>query len=285
VSKSVEAKHDSSNVEIILNVKEYVTLKGFVLDSFTDDPVTRFTLKSERGRNVFGVFASDDGFFQVENLVRGRRYRFRIEAPGYVTTLSPQVRIPKKGDPPEPVFRIGNGGSILGRVVLDRGGGMVEGAKVTWTPIGRWNPRGSINRVGFTGDDGHFLFEKLAPQKYSLKIEKSSYPETLVECGVKDGEITDLGDIVLKSSSMIRGTILDGGAPPQPVPDKIVRLDSIDRPVPLSLSYKTTPDGIYIFSQLPEGKYRVNPVGGDYKAEEIELKAGEKKSLDFHPKQ
>ena len=283
-SKYIQVKQDATNLVLILKNKERCALDGCVLDIKTDEAVTFYTIKDEKGRTSYGTYADEQGRFRIDDLVRGRRYRFLIKAPGYVQTLTPFVRIPKQGTPPEALFRIGRGGSIFGRVIYDINNIPVEGAKVTWNKKGQRQSGPSLDQVGFTGSDGAFLFERLAPELYQLKIEKATYPEMLLECRVKNGEITDLGEIKLKASGKIVGIIYDDRDPPMPVPDKIIRLSSLDRPVSILLSYETGPDGRYRFEDLPQGQYSIKPVGGEYKEKKIDLASGDKKTLDFFPR-
>ena len=118
---------------------------------------------------------------------------------------------------------------------------------------------------------------------YTIKVDKKGYPQLVSECDVKDAEVTDIGELFLKASGKIRGKILDNQDPPQPLPDKIVNLSSIDMDVLIQISYKTGPDGMYIFKDLPDGKYTINPVGREYKPVKTELKPGETKVVHFRP--
>jgi len=283
-SQSVEVPQDTSSVELILKEREYATLSGMVKDATTGEPVGRFTLRAELGRISYGEFSNSEGRFYIENLTRGRAYRFYIEAPGYVTTLSPPVNIPAEGDPQEVVFEIGQGGSIFGRILKAGNKTPVEGAKITWGRVSQWRPTASPNQITFTGKDGAFLFEGLSPDAYRLKVEKAGYPEVVTDCAVKTGEITDVGEILLKASGQINGRILDDQQPPQPVPNKIVNLTSKDHPVPFQISYKTGEDGWYVFKELPEGKYVVAPLGSEYGPAETALQPGETKTINFRPK-
>jgi hypothetical protein len=286
VSKAVEVEHNSRNVELILKEKEFATLNGRVLDSETGEPVTHFRLRAEFGGKIYGNFDNPEGAFFVEELVRGRNYRFYIESSGYVTTLSPYVTIPREGEPSEAEFRIGKGGAIFGRVLYDRDKSPVNGAKITCVPTSllKGNPSAGGDKVSYTGKDGTFLYEELAPGKYTVKVEKTGYPELVSECDVRDGEVTDVGELLLKASGNIRGRVMDNQEPVQPVPEKIVNLSSIDMIVPIQISYKTGADGVYVFKDLPEGKYTIRPVGAEYKAVEVDLKPGETKVIHFSPK-
>jgi hypothetical protein len=284
VSKSLEVPQDTANVELILKEREYASLTGRVVDAATGEPVGKFTLRAEYGRTVYGDFSNPEGRFYIEELARGRTYRFIIEAPGYVSMLSPPVNIPAEGDAPEAVFEIGQGGAIFGRVLKDGNKAPVEGAKITWGRASQRRPTASPNQVTFTGRDGAFLFEGLSPDAYRLKIEKAGYPEVVADCAVKMGEIADVGEILLKASGKINGRVLDSQETPQPVPNKIVNLTSKDHPVPFQISYKTGEDGRYVFKDLPEGKYVVAPLGAEYARAETTLQPGETKTINFRPK-
>ncbi|MBN1900092.1 carboxypeptidase regulatory-like domain-containing protein [Candidatus Sumerlaeota bacterium] len=285
-SKAVQVEQNSENVVLILVEKDYTTLYGRVVDSETGEPVTSYRLRAESGGKIYGTFTNPEGEFFIEELIRGRQYRFYIEAAGYVTTMSPPVTIPKEGEPPHAEFLIGKGGAIFGMVLYNINKAPVNGAKITCilTSLLPKNPGSGKGEVSYTGKDGVFLYEGLAPGKYAIKVEKTGYPELLSECEVKDGEVTDAGELLLKASGRIRGKVLDKQDPPQGVPDKIVNLSSIGMSVPIQMSYNTGSDGVFIFKDLPEGKYTVRPVGSEYKPATVELKPGEIKWIQFKPK-
>jgi hypothetical protein len=288
ISPSVEVDTDAYNVELVMGVRETSTLLGRVVDAATGDGIKRFTLRAERGRTNYGEFTSDEGRFRIDNLVRGRTYHFIIESSsgGYVPTLSPYVNIPKEGDPPEVIFQLGGGGSILGKVISAKGNAPVDGAKVTWvkksvSTSGRW---GAVqeNQITYTNNQGVFLFESLSPEGYRLRIEKVGYPELIVECAVKNGEVTDLGELVLTPPATIRGTIFSSGEPSEPAGDMLIRLERVDQVAPLQMSYKTGPDGTFVFNDLPAGKYRLSVVAiGGYITQDIQLAPGDVRQIKW----
>jgi hypothetical protein len=195
------------------------------------------------------------------------------------------VNIPKEGDPPEVIFQIGEGGSIFGKVISAKGKTPVEGAKVMWvkkrvSSSGIW---GAVqdNQITYTNSQGVFLFESVAPDEYRLRIEKAGYPELVVECAVRNGVVTDVGELVLNPPATIRGVIFGIGEPAAPAGDMLIRLERIDPLAPLQMSYKTGPDGVFVFNDLPAGKYRLRVAIGGYKPQEIQLTPGEVKQIKF----
>ncbi|HRR31188.1 MAG TPA: carboxypeptidase-like regulatory domain-containing protein, partial [Candidatus Sumerlaeia bacterium] len=284
-SNTVAAQADSTNVELVMNTRELASLHGRVVDSNTGEGVRRFTLRAERGRMNYGDFADSEGRFAIDNLVRGNTYRFLIDAAGYLTMLSPEVKIPQEGDPAEAIFPIGSGGSVFGRVVAASSKIPIEGAKVTWI-LARL-PRASIGdqQVTFTNSQGLFLFENLAPDVYRLIFEKSGYPETMIETIAKSGEIQELGDILLKAGGAIRGVIYDAAEPANPAADMVIRLNSTNLMAAITMSYKTSADGVYQFPDLPEGKYNLAVIGGNYASQNgIEIRPGDARTIDFRPR-
>ncbi len=283
-SPNVEADTNTADVELILSEQQTASLSGVVLNSITGEPVQSFSLRDGRGRTVYGEFYDPEGRFHVENLVRGRNYHFNIISPGFVTTLSPPVGIPREGDVPDVTFRIGLGGSILGRVIeIVDGKGVPGTAKVTWFRQRRLRADVFEDQVMFSDENGIFLIEGLSPERYILRIERFPYSPIVVEVNVKDGEMTDLGDLYFKNSCSIKGRVLGFGEEHPPVPDKVVRLNSQENPLPVNLSYKTGPEGYYTFTGIPAGKYVIRPVGSEYRAETVTLKSGQNLDLDFLP--
>ena len=279
----IEVESDTSEVEIVLKTSEFATLTGRVVDAETGDPVERFTLRRISGRGSWGNFNDPDGWFQVENLEKGRTYAFLIESPGYVTTRSPDVRIPAEGEPDEVTFSIGKGGSILGEV-FEAGKGPLEGVKVTWLADSRWNMTAGSDQITFTDESGVFLCENMSRQIYIVVFEMAGFPQTVKETEVKSSDITDMGRINLKKGGIIRGRVMTGGEDSVPVPDKIVRLNSINLRLPITISYQTDAEGKYIFRDLPEGKYHVQPVGSEYSRKETEITSGQTRVLNFKPR-
>ncbi len=279
--KTVEA--DTSGVQIVLKSRETVTLRGRVVDAETKEPVTHFTLRHQWERRRFiGDFNNPDGQFQIDNLRVGRRYRFYINAQGYVETLSQSVRIPAESEPPEVVFEIGKGGSVLGTVRLLGSKEPVQGALVTLLNRRGTSQLNPIERTTLTNNDGVFLFERLSPGKVQLKIAKAPMAELIVSADVRNGEITDRGDLFLKPPGNIKGIVLDRAG--HPVAGKMVQISGKDPLERFQASARTAPDGTFAFSALPAGKYTLSVRSPGYKVRNVNLKPGETASIKFQPK-
>ncbi len=97
-------------------------------------------------------------------------YRIRVAAPGYVTRIQEVVVAPrgkagvKTEDTRAEISLEPGGGAITGRVVADGTGNPVPGARIR-----------AGDEIAFSGADGAYKLEGLAPGSYTLDIRKTGY--------------------------------------------------------------------------------------------------------------
>lgn len=282
-SKSVEIAVDSSGVELILDLDE-ATLTGSVIDVSTKKPVENFTIRAAGRGRVYGTFNNSDGSFEIQGLIRGNTYSFLIDAEGYISTTTPDIKIPLNDNPPPVVFEIGYGGSIFGTVKFSENKNPVKGAKVVRTIQTGAGPRIGFEQIAFTDKDGCFLFENQSPAEYIIKVLYGKYPEVSVNCKVVNNGISDVGTMFLVNGGNIIGTVFDSSPQPLPVGGKIVRLRSVKLASPLEMTYRTADDGKFYFENLPKGQYTLQPSGNDYGEKTATAKSGQTVTVNFYPK-
>ena len=111
---------------------------------------------------------------------------------------------------------LGRGG-IRGRVVLEEGGTLPEGARVA-----AWRmEKGGFQLAGQVGKfdpEGRFLMGGLKDGAYRLSVQVEGYPDLLTWVGPLDGGVRDLGDLVLTkrgAGDLVFSCRGKGGPPPR----------------------------------------------------------------------
>lgn len=279
-SKSVDTPCDVSGIELTLDVDE-TYLHGRVIDASTKKPVESFTLRASGGRRSYGEFNNPNGEFEIDSLTRGNSYRFLIESEGYVSTLSPEVKIPMEGAPADVTFELGAGGSIFGTVLFSENKTPVVGAKVTRVMReGGMSPQGR-EQTAFTNKDGCFLFEGQSPGKYLVKAVYGKYPEVSIEGTLINDSVLDVGTLILVNGGNVEGVIFNNANPAQPVANMMIRLNSVNLASPIEMTYRTGIDGRYVFENLRKASYMLTPIGQGYKEKKITIKSGQTITVNF----
>ncbi len=278
-SKRLEVESDTSGIELVIDLDE-ATLSGRVIDNSTKNPVEKFTIRAPGARREYGSFNNAAGEFEIQGLTRGNSYRFLIESEGFVSTLSPEVKIPLQDSPEPVVFEIGAGGSIFGTVKFSEDKKPVKGAKITKTFQGI-SQRGSNEQIGFTNQEGNFLFEGQSPGEYIIKATYGRYPEVSISCKVINDGVTDVGTMFLVNGGNIEGFIFDKGKPVKPMAGVVVRISSIKLASQIIMTYITGEDGRYFFEDLPRTQFIIVPQTNGFIEKKVSIKAGQTIRVDF----
>lgn len=121
---------------------------------------------------------------------------------------------------------LGQGGGLSGRIVDNRTGEPVAGAKVStfdngYVPnpfsemLGGLVPRTTTDRKVRTDAEGRFEIEKLTAATYQLQVEHTDYPNRILkDLQVREGQVNDLGSIRLVKGAVIRGVVYDAAGAP-----------------------------------------------------------------------
>lgn len=272
---------------VLLQVHQRATVSGQVLDAASGDPVRRFTCRLRvayegtevtQPTNTLQSFESENGEFTLGNVAPGS-YVIEASAPGYAPTFSERFRITQGQSIAGIVIRISKGGSIEG-VVLGSAGEPISGAIVsthdnTWTDdlftraLGAEFPTNATSRETRTVGDGTFRLENLRPETYQIRVRDGAHVELVVQdVLVRDGDVTDLGELRLSEGGTLVGTVLDQAG--QPVAGAPIRLipDGRRQGLPKTYSGKSGEDGKYRIAHIEPGSYRVSATspgaGGDF---------------------
>lgn len=234
-----------------------VTFRANVVDSLTDDPVSGVRLWDWQHPGVDGR-SREDGVVTITDMMPGR-FRFQVEAPGYVRWWSEQAAQPwgrqmldpnrggwqRNFDPiefdlkpgMEPVtLVVERGATITGRV-LDPDGKPVPGATVAPALTGTGNSLTGDTRFSVESDgDGQFtaVLPASGPREYNLVAHDGTFGHWRIWANgvmppirTKPGEVIHDVEIRLTRPATVRGRVVD--AEGKPVARREVRASAADR--------------------------------------------------------
>jgi protocatechuate 3,4-dioxygenase beta subunit len=268
--------NDSERVEKTLLLERSGYLSGEVKENITGLPIEGARLIAR----VYGgieeqaslhfvpsphqVVTDASGRFSFNALPPLGRFSIRISAPGYLAREVSRIRI----DDSPLSFNLNKGGSLLGRVVKEKTGEVVQGAQLlamqTWKVLGRTSSDAS----------GEFRFDGLSPGKYFILARKgnwvnwrsndsSSWLGTLqpdyVE--VRTGHGPDHATVALAAAVTVSGTVRDRGSE-RPIANAVIR--TWHDPLFYFPEVRTDAEGRYVMSGFFSGRKRLLAIAEDY---------------------
>jgi len=227
IKQGITAPDD--NVEIIFGTGG--TIKGFVRDSSTKKPVTRFSMKSDSssggllgGAGMFDmskfmarprVFDDPAGAFTLEGLAEGK-YKLTVTADGYAPAERAGLRVQKNTVLENIIIEMNAGVEIRGRV-LDRAGKPVASAQVSIEESGTnmfgisedmFMPDRPIDFEKTTNEEGRFIIKNLTAGLTTFKATREDYLEGkkmhFVRTDVENEEI----EIILTKGGIVTGIVV-----------------------------------------------------------------------------
>ncbi len=248
-------KVDRDDADFVLTKKgEEAKLIGNVIDENTGKPISDFSVMlsdSERGRKVAGK----PGQFVIENITRNVSYNIRIKAPGYANLDGESVVIPTGKKIIERTFKMGKGGSIVGRVISREKRQPLADVHVYLKGVGEsYVVNHRLPDVITTTDaDGQFRFDNVATGKNTMVfMPQSPLVEVTRKIVVHQGLTADLGDVEIGGGSTIIGRVLQMPGE-KGVPDTRVILDGYEKGI--TKINVTDTNGRFVFSAVKPGKY------------------------------
>jgi protocatechuate 3,4-dioxygenase beta subunit len=270
--EDLEIQADRTNrVEVLLEPGRVV--RGRVSDAATGAPIAGAEIASSwTFKNP--VRSGADGSYRLAG-VEQQRAKLYVQAQGYARATRTLASNEK-----EPVadFLLQRGGAVRGRFVdgegkPPRGAYAAAAAKYTMSP-------GYVHtdwRRAAIEVDGTFFAGGLDPQHWHmLYVRCAGFGIRVYDIGRKigDGEVVDLGDIVLRPAGGLEGRVTDGDGKPVPGVTVGVRGKNSDwsrwsgkdlagaesRVVDqfAARSARAGPDGVFRFTNLAAGTYDVN---------------------------
>jgi hypothetical protein len=205
-----------------------------------------------------------------------------------------QVRVPRQGmytliamgDAHQPqAAAVYLGGGPVEHDVLLAGAARLTGtvrAFGTGTPIpgatvALADSRGEVITARSTDDAGRYLFEELAPGRYTLAVNAPSYQPSALPVTVTDGAQATM-DAELHGRARVEGTVHStrGTAVPEA---RVMLLDSDGNVAAVTT---TGPDGRYVLENLPESDYTVIASGYPPVASTMRITPGQPHFHDVH---
>lgn len=115
---------------------------------------------------------------------------------------------------------------------------------------------GLESHTSFTGRAGAYAFAGLRPAVYRMSMQSERYvlPESPASIVIEPGSRTEL-ELFVERGARVRGAVI-GQDPRQTVADQEVRLVP-ENPAQPEMSAMTGATGVYQFSPVPKGRYRV----------------------------
>jgi len=217
------------NLNLILQARPSWT--GSVVDSATQAPVANFDLRLRhyatgedqpslpKGEWI-AVRGSDDGAFAVPSPTVPGTWEVEVRSDGYAPGLSPTFAF-QPGSAVDGIFvGLSQGGAITGRLVDQDGqpvvGGRIESRDDTWTDdafsamVGDEEGKLATERSSRSATDGSFVLVNLRPAAYQLLLRSSQHHQvTLPSLEVAEGDVLDVGEIVLQPGAALTGALFD----------------------------------------------------------------------------
>lgn len=210
------------------------SISGRVVDAESGEPVQNFTLRRRffqnpvlpsvpKGRSE--TLQDTKGEFSIQLFLPMGNWCIEAHADGYAPSYSEPFEINLEDDVFDVLVEMRKGGAIAGRLV-DGDGEPVFGGRLTsrvdgWiddafsSALGDQGEGEGTVREGRSSKDGRFLISNLRPTTYQLSARSARFHETLVRgVEVSEGEVADVGDIVLVQGASLHGKLFDAELAP-----------------------------------------------------------------------
>lgn len=208
------------------------------------------------------LFASPNGEFALSGLESGS-YAMYVEADGFAPTFSETFIVNQGITTSDVVVRMGQGGTITGRLVDATSGQPVAGAVVKTADngyvenpftqmIGGMMPRTTTDRTVRTDSEGNFAIEGVTATIYQVRITHAEYTSTDVkDIVIGEGQTNDLGTIQLFSGAEVSGTVFDASG--RALPNATVTLSGSGYP----RTVRTNDAGRFVIDNVHAGSWKL----------------------------
>ncbi|HUT31427.1 MAG TPA: carboxypeptidase-like regulatory domain-containing protein [Sedimentisphaerales bacterium] len=219
-------KAPSSNVQVELQYEAWPRLQGTVLKAGSNEPVKQFKVRVKKLKVLRGAyyvqddrwreFLTTDGKFDLDVTGPGV-YQLQAAAEGFAWGLSGEINTDVNQ---AAIIELGSGGTLIGKVV-DEKGTPISGAKVI--PLSRAggnNPRTLETFVSEEGAvetiNGNFELKHLSAGTETIKVTHPDYSFVVVkDIEVLDGRESEPVEIVLTKGGTVEGYVYDAQGKPQ----------------------------------------------------------------------
>ena len=201
--------------------------------------------------------------------VKPMTYVAEVFAKGHAKNFSQRFTIAEgQAAVPKITVQLNEGGVIQG-FLRDPAGNPISGVLIKTMPNGMVeNPFTRMFQVAYTitnqtaksDSKGMFRFNQLYTGKYQLKFDHIEYCSTVIkDLEVKNGEVTDLGDVTMEVGCMVSGIAFVSGSAKGQVRVNISSVQDPKNPTaPFSCEAITDNEGKFLLTKrLPPGDYEV----------------------------
>lgn len=250
--QNIEVGRDDA--DFVLGAKANVTFIGTLVDWKSAEPIADFSVSSRSGAQPVKV-PDVPGQFKAEKLQPGISYSFQIEAPGYSSLNTGYIEMPKDKDLLERTFKLGPGGSIVGRVISRESKEPLAGVRVHLKGVGSaWEmSQYPPQEIVATGEDGRFQFEN-APQGENTVafIPSEPFVAQTATIQVEHGEVADFGDVEIGGGGIIKGRVVQL---PDEEPVRAIGVELLTQMANTRKKMITDDQGAFEFRALSNGNY------------------------------
>jgi hypothetical protein len=267
--KNATVEAGAKDVIIRLGEKTMVTVHGKVVDGTTQRPIEDFTVSgvSKEARDGEGP-----GGFRFSASPKYTSF-LRIASKGYATQGF-EVKVDQDQQEVNKTFALGIGSGVTGRIV-NRDGKPIPSTAVVVYDQRPYQNQGDMVGNSVSGEDGRFTISKVP----AGKVRVAAMPEVPLapvykQVELKDGEFTDVGDMVIEQMGAIHVTAVRGAAE-EPMEGQMVYLNGTGALTEYRV-VNTGADGGANFEKLSPGTYELKIASH---IERVELASGESKSV------
>lgn len=304
----------SEDLNILLEARP--RWRGQVVDAERQEPVTSFEVRpllSMSGGTQPPIPMGEwvafdgvaDGSFSIPIDDRAGEWRIECRAPGFAPCMSPSFAHSGIDGATDIVIAMREGATLTGRLVDGEGepirGGRIETRDGSFTDdafsaiVGEEEGRLATELLGRSDASGSFVLRNLRPTTYQVLLRSvGTHQITVAGLELTEGEVRDLGEVVLRPGAGLRGTLFDAAS--QPVAGGIVFLQPKGQAgaVPVRRA-KSGREGDFVFADVVPGSYLLSakppqpsgdmlmlwPPGG---GELLQLESGVEDARDVHLK-
>ncbi len=270
-------KTGASGLNIMLSPQ--ATISGHVLAN--GQPVPKYevrlrqTYPNNPATSAIGkaqAFENADGSFLIDS-VQPNTYVVQATAPGYAPSYSEEFRV-NAGMPMRGVtVNLKRGGALTGSVV-NKDGKAIPKPRVsthdnTWADtifdqaLGDQFPTNATSRKATGESNGNFRVGGLKGETYQVRIKAAGYCDLILQdILVRDGQDTDLGEVMMMKGGTVSGQVVDSTGKPLAGAEVHLRPDGRRDGLPRSYNVRTNAKGRYRINGIFPGAYQLSTARG-----------------------
>ena len=204
-------KAPSEGLVFEIPIKKKGVLRGKVLDTESDEPITKFKARVS-GQNDWQEIKDPNGIFEIQGIGENCQ-RVQIKANGFALKTSQEI-CPDANEPA--IVKLSIGGAIEG-IVVDEKDKPIQGAKISYRYKRTSYEDAEGKYITTTDVNGLFIIEDVPEDTGGqwFVISHPNYAPELKQIEVEQDYITDI-EIVLQKGGAVEGYVYDAQGKPMP---------------------------------------------------------------------